>query len=446
MAPTELQAAADAQRPPHSQSSTRAQSTRPSRAGDPSRTPSHSTSQSHSSQSLSQSERSSPRQGNRGRKLPDESSTSRRSSSKPYSTGHSPIPPPYPLPSPSSFAKASSPRNSSLTRKKHRPSPSQSEPVDGWPDIPSPSTRSHNKLFGFGSILPGGNTIPSDTASLSLPLVGLGLDVEAHPEHELNEGREVILKQRGKIGIGIDSPTQPNGTGPTAGANEKDDDGWFVVDMNAQAVNGRGRQWEFGRFSSPSREIDSATGPGASQGEGRSKGSSRRSSFGESHQGGAFGVLRPNGVSGYGHAGGREGTGRGRSRGRGGLSRGGSTRGGYGNPQNYHSRLSSSNPNSPYAPPSSLPPLSADPYGPQPYFVSSPAFLPPAPFGPAPYVPYGTVPPGMAPAPLPLAGGQPGAVPPPIPTPITYPGFPLDPLRWYLLGQVRSFVLSWRKL
>ncbi|KDQ06326.1 hypothetical protein BOTBODRAFT_255266 [Botryobasidium botryosum FD-172 SS1] len=315
-------------------------------------------------------------------------------------------------------------------RLHHRPTPSQSDAVGGWSDIPPPASPSRRPIFGS---VDSANTAFSPRGSaLGLDVAGSGGSVT--DTWHASEA-DFVPRPRGRLGIGMSN-------GP------EQDDGWFVVDGRSGSDDAPARRkWEFGKFT---EEMNKSGG-----------GSSRSSSVADNVPSQGYGrgarETNSNNINGHGGYGGRDNSGgrgrvghRGQGRGPHGGNRG---NGGYGrgHRENHHYRGSPRQhgphqyqhlppaPFYPDGPSDSYMPPPPDTYSPMPYYPGG--YMPP-PFV-NPYLGYpGGYPIGMPMPPLPIQHQSGATTPssgPPLPAPVTNPGFPLDPLRYHLLGQIEYY-------
>lgn len=434
MPTAELQAAFDANRATRQRSHPKAHS--------------QTQSQSSASHSVAHSVRSSPRLNSRSRPLPEEHTSNGPILSSLPTFANTFVPPAHTRHVNDTIRAAETDSYAPSIPHHRRPAPSRSEPVGGWTfgsQAPSPRFK---PLFGsFNGRL-------SVNSSPKIETAGLELESNTPQSPPFGTVVERVTRQRGKFGIGIDQPNNRSEGQSTLG---QDQDGWFVVDMEATRaaqLSGDQPKLEFGHFGQSTSQRHDSRNPRGHRGEQigihKSPRDGRRSSFGENIGNGV------GGGSSYRHGGpGFPSNPSGGSR-RGG--RGGS-RGGYsGNRSGYH-RSSISGSYRPPLPPLQHPsysspfevidpyaaPFGTDPY--HPYYLSptSPSYSTPmSSFGPPYAGPYGgyplpaRTPGGMYGTAVPPTG--PTAVPPPIPMPVTIPTFPLDALRFYLLGQVSAFL------
>jgi len=325
-------------------------------------------------------------------------------------------------------------------------------------DLPTPSSM---PIFGsFPDCLPVNSTPQLST----IPIESADPPVNSKPSPSLfgpDGPLERVTKQRGRVAIGVNSDTTDlvdvlakNGPYPGSQSLGQDQDGWFVVDpagrRNSLLLDPRPRL-EFGRFDSPTlpsipntrndhhRNGTMASNRRAPIGDApKNAREARRASVSE-NLGSAYSYRHTS----HTYAGsGRRGSG---GRGARGHNRSGS---GYGSARliggpNYrpppHAQAILGRGPAPYD--------ASDPYGYQVMGQEYPPYhIPPGPYPIPPYVgPYNgypapVVPPGYGSPPNGVAPVVPAA--PPIPMPSTPTAYQLDPLRFWLLGQVRMFSIS----
>lgn len=448
MPPSELQAALDANRAanPRHQRPTKAQT--------------QSRSHSSPSHSLAQSLRSSPHLNSRPRLPLDDThphltGSSSRSGSVPArrTTSHVPL----------HHVPKKPPTQHPRSARHRRPSPSKSLPVGGWVPVQDLATPSYRPLFGsFPDCLPVNSTPRLGT----IPIKPDDLPFNSPPSPSLfsPEGPlERVTKQRGKVAIGVDSSSpdlvdvlatsEPPPHNQSLG---QDQDGWFVVDLagrrNSLLLDSRPRL-EFGHFGSPAPP--SAANIQDDHHQNSSMVPTRRVPIGDAPKNARdvrrgsvsenFGSALPYRHTSHNFAG--TGTRRGGA---------GRARGHHRSASGYASARSISGPNYRSPPhvqttfghghvPFDVP----DTYGYQmmgqeypPYYVPAGSYPIPPYAGPYNGYPVGMVAPGYGSPP----NGVPPVVPagPPIPMPSTPTAYQLDPLRFWLLGQVRTSTTLWR--
>ncbi len=286
---------------------------------------------------------------------------------------------------------------SDSTLHHRRPPPVKSQPVDGWTFDQDVSSPHFKPLFGSFQHCLSVNKSPQPAQLDSLDDGSIPLESPALRG-------ESVMKQRGKIAIGVhgneDTPFQSSWGQP---------------------------QFEFGQFDQPPFRRDSrhASRPSMSANS-VYRGGGRRGSFGD-HPVNGGGSYRASSM--YSGNGGRRGRGAGRHYRSGSYSRT-SVSGSYRGPPHIPRNYSQFEGVDPYM-------QAGDPH--YPYYGHLGSFAGP-PHYPAPFFGSFGIPviPPFYPSLMPL-GVAPTAIPP-VPIPITQPGFPLDPQRYYLLGQVRVHV------
>lgn len=425
--------------------------------------------------SATTSTHSSPKISSRGRRLPndDASHDSRRRSPSRLATHAYTHPFNSPIRPTSNFvlhtpAPHPEPHHPPLTRQKRPTTPARSGPVAGYRDIDDLKL-GEGRLVMFGSI--GASSTSTDLSPMHR---GLGLDIGSvdddrkRREEAWEAGRRVgrgfaigiqpeelaarhnVVKSRRSSAPSCILTTSPEIVDLTDGAWLRD---VILVNKDNEENGTHERKWEFGTsrhssdvtsptalssqppqpphpphmyppppphhmgYAQPGTHPVSVSAPGSVAGDpveydmrpapyGESYGPGmereRRGGYGGQGRRGRYGIRGgPNGNAGRGYGGRR----------------------GNGPPQHYGPPLSAS-----YVPHNAYPPPPPPPPGPDGYYMGPPYGLSYPPYVPPPVPPY-VAPPVM----------DPSMRPAPVPMPVTVTSFPIDPTRWYLLGQVEYY-------
>lgn len=352
------------------------------------------------------------------------------------------------------------PHHPPLTRQKRPVAPARSGPVAGYRDIDDLKV-GEGRLVMFGSI-----GAPSTSTNASPIHRGLGLDIgsEDDDRKRREETWEVARRVGRGFAIGINPEdfarsTRDSVPSATLASSPEivdlTDGAWLrdviLVNKENEEIGSRERKWEFGTsrhppdailptnlssqppqppqtypppppqmgYAQPLAHPMSISAPGSVVGD-SGEYDMRAAPYGEQF----FPGIERERRGGYGGQGrrGRYGSGRGGPNGSSGRGYGG--RRGNGPPQQHAVPLPGNYvPQTPYPLPPPPPP------GPDGYYMGAPPYSLTYPsYAPPPIPPYAALPvmdPSMRPAPVPM--------------PVTVTTFPIDPTRWYLLGQVEYY-------